>query len=264
MVALHRDLKEGIRFFIATTSHCRLGVLSSSLAFHTMLSLVPLLSVFLSIFSLFGSFQQIGTQLQNEALRFLTVGTADYFVKMLNDAIANSQTVGVSGLISLVVTSIMLMNTIDNAFQLAWQSRSAISRVRRTLIYLGIIIFGPLAAAALAALSANPYFSFESLLPLPILAGLHIFVLLFFINKFTPHRKVHSRSAALAAFVSTLAMGCSYQGFLWAIKNLWQYDHIYGSFASALLFLLWLYLVWLVVLIGSILGATLNLFLIRN
>ncbi len=245
-------------------TQCRrndISQVAASLTFTSLLALVPLLSVAFSLFSALPLFSGLlGTVEQFVMDIFVPTvgeGVQNYLLSFVRKT-AGLSTIGSAG---LFVTAILLLNTIDVTFNRIWR----VKRTRRTFIRLVLLLFvlliGPLIiAASLTATTyvmALPYVSetvdsfglrTSILTFLPMLAtGL----LLAFMYHWIPNIPVLWRHAmvggALAAILFELAK------YLFALYIAWfpTYAILYGALAAIPLLLIWIYVSWLIVLLGA-------------
>lgn len=132
-------------------------------------------------------------------------------------------------------------------------------------MYWAVLTLGPLALGAAIALSAQPVFdamamgvsddSIARLLGVFSLSWM-AFTLMFLL---VPNRSVPLSNALVGAFVSALLFGLARKVFVAFVANS-SFNVIYGTLAAIPLFLFWIYLVWIVVLLGASLAASLTTF----
>lgn len=240
---------------------------ASSLTFTSILAMVPLLTVVLSIFTAFPIFQDFQVSLEE----FLTS-------KLMPDAVsANvmdylnqfaSQAAGLTamGSVFLFVTSVMLMSTIDKAFNDIWLVDEQRPLGHRILVYWAIITLGPLvigaslwASSVLARTSLGyveglPFFATFILTIIPILLTAFAFTALYV---YVPNRKVRWRDALIGGLITSIVLELLRVGFAFYIAKFPTYTLIYGAFATVPIFLMWVYISWIVVLSGATLVAIL-------
>lgn len=241
---------------------------AASLAFTTLLALVPLLTVALVLISQFDLFTGLGTSLRNFLLANLLPERAGKMIASY--ALQFSQKTGrltALGTGMLVVTAVLLMLSIDRVFGQIWRVKQPRPLLRRVLVYLGGLVVGPVVLGACVA--ATTYLMTASLglvnepqwmtnlflktLPTLLLAGL---CGLFYYA--VPNRQVVVRHAVAGGFVSALGFALLQRGFGYYVSAFPNYTLIYGAFATVPIFLVWLYLSWLVVLSGALATAVLG------
>lgn len=242
-----------------------LGLTAGSLTFNTLITLVPLLTVMLAVFSAFPMFSSFQVALEKYFLQALVPEhIARPVLKGLTQFSGKARTIGAAGLALLVVSALALVLTIDRTINRIWRVRRPRPFGQRVLVYwagltLGPLVLGVSISAGSYALSASQ--GWASALPggvgflidatefallAAVMAGLFHYV------PNTPVRWAHAWAGAL--FVA-LAMELAKGGLGWYIKAIPSFSVIYGAFATVPILLLWIYLVWVVVLLGAVVAA---------
>lgn len=241
---------------------------AASLAFTTLLALVPLLTVALVLISRFDLFSGLGEALRSFLLANLLPEKAGKVIATY--ALQFSQKTGrltALGTGMLVVTAMLLMFSIDRVFGQIWRVRQPRPLLRRVLVYLGGLVLGPVILGACVA--AATYLMTASLglvnepmwmtnLMLKILPVLLLAALCGLIYFAMPNRPVMPSHAVAGGVVAALGFALVQRGFGLYISAFPNYTLIYGAFATVPIFLVWLYLSWLVVLAGALTAAVLG------
>ncbi|MDP2829388.1 MAG: YihY family inner membrane protein [Sulfuricellaceae bacterium] len=257
-----------LRFIGHRFAEDRCSQIASSLAFTTLLSLVPLLVIALTVVSAFPVFSEWMTQvkifllanmLPEAAGKIITV----YMVQFSEKA---AHLTGV-GIAALAVTAFMLMLTIEHAFNLIWKVKTGRPVLQRILTYWAVITLGPLSIGA--SLSLTSFLLSRSLVHVSFIPLLGVMVLkivpfLIMIGAFTllymvvPNRAVPLKHAAIGGILAGVGMGLMNMGFAAYILHFTSYTFVYGAFASLPVFLLWLYASWLIVITGALAAASIS------
>lgn len=240
---------------------------ASSLAFTTLLSLVPLLTVGLVIFGHMPGVQGISDALRSFMLDTLLPEKAGQIIAtyafQFSQKAANLTLIGT---LLVVVTALMLMLTIDKAFNQIWAVAHPRPLLSRLTIYWVGLTLGPLAlAAGIFASSQLLSFSLGLISEAQWLhaASLRVMTLLLLAAVFSlmyhglPNRPVRVAHAIMGGVFSAVALAGMQRLFGAYIGHFTAYTLIYGTFAALPIFLLWLYLSWLIVLIGAAIVAVL-------
>jgi membrane protein len=259
-----RDL---LRFARRRLTEEKLQQVAGSLTFTTTLALVPLLTIVLAIFTTFPIFGQLRTALDH------------YFVQMVMPrAIANTITSNLTqfaskatklsalGAIALVFTSAAMIGTIERAFNQIWRVRQPRPLVQRVLVYWALVTLGPLAFGLSLTLTTQLFTATNGLSEaMPILGALFYTVVsvalttgayaLLYMT--VPNRYVDWHDALWGGLVAALAFEIAKRVFAIFIRQFPTYAIIYGALAALPLFLLWMYLTWLITLVGALLTAAL-------
>src|SRR5690349_9542757 len=123
----------------------RLGLTASSLTFTTLISLVPLVTVMLALFTAFPMFAKFQDALQKYFLQALVPDTiARPVLGALTQFASKANRLGTVGLVLLVLTAIMLMLTIDRTLNSIWRVRTSRPIAQRVLVYWAAATLGPL------------------------------------------------------------------------------------------------------------------------
>lgn len=241
---------------------------AASLAFTTLLALVPLVTVALVLITHFDLFSALGTVLRNFLLANLLPEKAGKVIAAY--ALQFSQKAGrltILGMTMLVATALLQLLSIDRVFGRIWRVRQPRPLFRRILVYLGVLLLGPVVvggcvAAATYVLTASlglvdeprwmTHFLLKALpaLLLAAMCGLIYYAM--------PYRPVAPRHALVGGLVAACGFLLLQRGFGIYIAAFPGYTLIYGAFATVPIFLVWLYLSWLVVLVGALTTAILG------
>lgn len=242
----------------------QLSLRAMGLVYTTLLSLVPLLAVSFSVLKAFDVHNQILPVLNN----FLApLGDSGQQISHNIVKFVENVKVGVLGSIGfalLFFTVISLIQKVENALNYIWwqpDSRSFFSRFSQ---YISIILLGPVfvftAFGLTASMVSNRFvqsiISMEPFGTAYYIAGLSIpYVLLTvaftFIYVFLPNTKVSLLSAFVGALIAAILWRAAGWGFAVFVVNSTQYDAIYSSFAILIIFMIWLYVSWLILLLGA-------------
>lgn len=235
---------------------------AAALTFTTILSIVPLLAVAFSISKGFGI---QNTEFVRGLLLRITGDRAEVAERILTYiGNTNVKTLGWLGVITLLVTVFSMVGTVEKAFNTIWGVRRGRSAWRKFTDFFSVILVCPLIIVLSASFTVTLRKSdiIKELLSVSAIGGLESLVLqlvpLFllwmaftFAYAFIPNTRVHLSSAATGGFLASIL----WQSAQWVYIN-WQigvnkYNAIYGSFAQLPLLLVWLYISWVVVLLGA-------------
>lgn len=240
---------------------------AASLTFTSVLGIVPLLAVILALFTAFPLFDDFRLALEEFlAANLMPPAVSANVMAYLNLFAAKASGLTAAGTLALVVTSIMLLRTIDEALNAIWQVERQRPLGQRILVYWAILSLGPVligaslwASSVLAQQSASvlehvPLATTLTLTLLPLAASVLGFTGLFMA---VPNCRVRWRDALAGGLFSAVALLLMRTGFAYYLSRFPSYTIIYGAFAILPIFLLWIYLSWLAVLSGATIAATL-------
>jgi len=240
---------------------------AGSLTFTTVFALVPLLTIALAIFTTFPLFNTFRMSLeayfvQSVMPKSISTTILNYLTLFASKATRLSAV----GAVALIVTSIAMMNLIERVFNRIWRVRGERSWTRRILVYWAIITLGPLLIGVSLTLSSQVFMATVDLFGrVPVLGAIIYTVLSLALTTagFTllylavPNRDVDWHDAAWGGLVAGLAFELAKRGFAIFITQFPTYSKIYGALAALPLFLLWVYVSWVITLVGALLVAAL-------
>ena len=242
----------------------QLTLRAMSLVYTTLLSVVPLIAVSFSGLKAFGVHEYIEPHLYGflEPLGPKGAEITAEVMDLVNNV--NGSVLGGIGLLVFIYTAITMVQKIEEAFNYVWyvsQPRSFATRMVEysTVLIVGVMAIG-LAINALASFSKErlvvsiqestalaPVFSITDKLT-PYLVTIGIFT---FLYKFMPNTRVQFRSALVGGAAGGVLWATTSMVFAALLATSTNRQAIYASFAIAIATLIWLYLNWLILLIGS-------------
>ncbi len=241
--------------------------ISASLAFTTLLSLVPLVAVVLSIVAVVPFFPSMVEQLEVFLARsLLPERSAGMIIEHVLEFSQKAAQVTAVGSLALVATVLLLLRTIQRTFNHVWSVSETRPWWQRLRLFVALIALWPaIIGAVLLASSYAVTTSLGVLDELPwvrrlLLKALGLVIAGVFLGGLyhaLPNTRVAARDAAWAGLFAALGFLAMQKGFEVYLSNFPSYTMIYGAFATLPMFLLWLYLSWAVVLLGALIAATL-------
>lgn len=238
----------------------QLLTVASSLAYTTVLSIIPLLAVSLAIFQKFGGLERLYQTVEPFLFNHLTHGTGELATTYIRKFIANihAGTLGATGFIALLVTSMSLLFSIEKAINRIWRTPDSRSWFQRLATYWFFITLGPLALAVALGFVTSQEYPLAKLLPGKtgiMLLSSGVFFLIF---KFIPNRAVHWRPTLITSLFTAIIWSFAALAYGFYTKQLVSYDKIYGSLSAVPVLLLWIYLTWLIILSGVVATSVLQ------
>lgn len=246
----------------------RLGMTASSLTFTTVLALVPLFTLGLAIFTAFPIFAKVQDQLQRwlidslvpESISRQVLGSLTQFSKKANR-------LGLVGLIAVVMTSLALLVTIDRTLGQIWRVNRPRPWGQRVLIYWAGLTLGPLLLGGSLAISSYLFTGYLSdyadWLPVTVRSLLDLveFGLLAAtvtgLYYYLPNTRVDWRHALTGGVAVALGLELAKNLLAIYLAQMPTYSAIYGAFSAVPILLVWIYVAWVVVLLGAVLTASL-------
>ncbi|KAA8733332.1 YihY family inner membrane protein [Acinetobacter qingfengensis] len=234
---------------------------AGALTYTTLFAVVPMLTVFLVIVSSINALQPARQQLQVWIYSNFLPKSSIAFDKALDAFTEKSSNLTVIGIIFLFITTVMMLSSIEEAFNRIWrvrQSRGGIVGFMRywTIISLGPIILGTAFVLSSTVTSMNLLsntvegyeLDFAFILSATSFALTCIGISLLYWT--IPNRSVPIRSAFIAGIITGIVFTLIKHLFGFIMSNFTSYQLVYGAFAAVPIFLLWIYTSWVVLLFG--------------
>ena len=254
-----RSRKLGLGYF----HHCRddqITVIAGYLSFISLLSIVPLVSVMFSLIKAFPVFESFRLSIEAFIFNNFLPTSGDQIQKYINGFVENVSQMTSVGIAALILVAISLISSIDKILNRIWNTPRNRPLVISFAIYWMVLTLGPiLVGASLAATSyivslamaADSYtlgFSGMLIKLLPFALSTAGFVLLFMI---VPNTNVQFKAALSGAMLAAVLFEVSKRLFALYITSFPSYQVIYGALASIPILFLWVYVSWIVVLVGA-------------
>jgi membrane protein len=242
----------------------QLNLRAMSLVYTTLLSIVPLLAVSFSVLKGFGVHNRLEPLLYN---LLLPLGPDSVEITSKIIGFVENVEVGVLGSVGfalLIYTVVSLMQKIESAFNYVWRIDHLRSLSQRFSNYLSVILIGPVlifSAVGFTAtvlnmdvaqrLSAVEPFGTLMLYGSKLIPYLLVCLAFTLIYIFIPNTRVRFTAALVGGVIAGVLWKISGWGFAAFIASSSKYAAIYSSFAILILLLIWMYLSWLILLVGS-------------
>ncbi|WP_118792014.1 YihY family inner membrane protein [Neisseria bergeri] len=253
-------------FVVRRFSEERVPQAAASMTFTTLLALVPVLTVMVAVASIFPVFDRWSDSFVSFVNQTIVPQGADMVFDYIDAFRDQANRLTAIGSVMLVVTSLMLIRTIDNAFNRIWRVNTQRPWMMQFLVYWALLTFGPLSlgvgisfmvgSVQDSVLSSGVQQWADALKTAARLAFMT--VLLWGLYRFVPNRFVPARQAFVGALITAFCLETARFLFAWYMGNFDGYRSIYGAFAAVPFFLLWLNLLWTLVLGGAVLTSSLS------
>lgn len=260
-------MRELIKFFAWRIRRDEIGLEASSLAFTSVLALIPAMTIVVSVFTMVPAF----TPLKEAVMRF----SSDNFLPVFTDAIGNAISSFVSqaasmtltGALMLFVVSLMLIRSIDRSLNRIWHGGRR--RIAMTFaIYWTILTVGPLSFGIIVWMTTKMIASnFVDSMELRMAIRTLYYVMPFFVEvammfvlyMVMPVTAVKWQDALVGALLVAIAFEIAKRAFATFIINFTDYEAIYGALAAIPVLMIWIYINWWLILIGAELTYLLGL-----
>ncbi len=262
------DALRFLRFVAVRLQQDRCTEMAASLTFTTLLSLVPLLTIMLTVFSAFPVFTDIATHLKEFVLSNMLPETGGKMITRYMEQFAESASrLTAVGIALLAVTAMWLILTVDDAFHRIFRVSRQRGMLQRVLVYWAVITLAPLLVGGSLSLTSwligfsvgytqqLPSFGISALKIVPVILTTAAFTLLF---RVVPNRYVPMKHAIIGGVIAAVTFETMNRAFAFYISHFPTYKLVYGAFASVPIFLLWIYMSWLTLLFGAIITASIS------
>jgi len=242
-----------------------MGLTASSLTFTTSIALVPFFTVALAVFTAFPMFSKLQGALQDWLIQSLIPDNiARQVLGYLTQFAQQANKLGVAGLAVLLGTAIALILTIDRTLNGIWRVKKPRPLAQRVLIYWAAITLGPLLLGASLALTSYVLSASKGLVgALPISLRFLLDVVQFLLvaggmaalYRYVPNTYVKWSHAWAGGLFVAAGIELSKKVLALYLDAVPTYSLVYGAFATVPILLVWIYVSWVVVLMGAVIAA---------
>lgn len=233
---------------------------AAALTYTTLLALVPLMTVTFIVLAAFPVGELAAERLQDFVFDNFVPAAGEVVQNYLSEFADKASKLTGTSFLFLIVTSLLLMASIDRAFNDIWRVRRQRKIVNKFLVYWAVITVGPilmvLSVGVTSYLLSLPLISgpdalidTSRLLKLtPLVLSTLAFSLLYLL---VPMRRVPIWHAIVGGVTAALLFELAKRGFGLYVAYVPTYQAIYGAIATVPIFLIWVFLTWLVTLFGA-------------
>jgi len=249
-----------------------MALAAGALTFSTLLALVPLMVIAFAILSGFATFDPARARMEALFFEIFVPDVGAEIGNYLTEFSRNAANLTAFGIVALAVTAVMLLWTIEATLNDIWRVDKPRSMGVRVLIYWTVLTLGPLLLGASFILTSGTFTTLtqwaregvglertEQALPTLgvffALATQSLALMLLF--KVVPARPVRLRDAAVGGLIGGAGVQVLRWGFDAFLARGSTYETVYGAVAILPIFLFWLYLSWIVVILGAVIAASL-------
>ncbi|HET7930224.1 MAG TPA: YihY family inner membrane protein [Rhodanobacteraceae bacterium] len=247
---------------------------AGTLSFTSLFAIVPLLAAMFAMLSVFPVFAELRDRLSNFIFHNFVPAAGETVQGYLLLFAGNASRLTVAGVLVLLVSALLMMASIEERFNRIWRVPVRRKGGARFLLYWAALSLGPLLVVAGVAASswmlAQPLlhgaveqgvFGLRLVGMVPFAATL---LAMFLMYVLIPNCRVRWRHALIGALLAALLFELARKGFGLYVHHVASYREIYGALAAIPIFLIWIYLSWVIVLLGATLTAALNGFEYRH
>lgn len=230
------------------------------LTYTTLFAVVPMMTVTFAILSAIPAMHHISADVQAFVFRHFIPSSGEVIEEYLQNFSRQASHLTVVGSAMLFVTALMMLVTIEKAFNHIWRVREERAGVISFLRYWAVLSLGPLLLGMGFAISSYVFslrlFSSAASLVNSLLPGFKLVTFLFTTLAFTllyvavPNCKVPLRAGLMGGAFAAFLFEAAKLAFGIFVGNFSSYTFVYGAFAAFPVFLLWIYLSWGIILLG--------------
>lgn len=243
----------------------RLGLTASSLTFTTTIALVPFITVALAVFTAFPMFAKFQDVLQKWLVQSLIPDNiARQVLGYLTQFAGQASKLGVAGVAVLFTTALALILTIDRTLNAIWRVRTPRPFGQRVLVYWAAVTLGPLLLGI--SLTITSYAISASKGVVGVMPGgvqLLLDALQFFLMAggmaamyhYVPNTRVKWGHAWAGGLFVSAGFELAKRLLALYLGKVPTYSVLYGAFATVPILLIWIYVAWVIVLLGAVITA---------
>ncbi|WP_370298085.1 virulence factor BrkB family protein [Rheinheimera baltica] len=265
--AILANLKRFFQCYVQRCQQDQVSMIAGYLAYISLLSLVPFIAVMFSMLRAFPIFNEYRQSIESFVYANVIPSRGDEIQAYISQFIGNTGGMTTVGILALVFVALLLIHNIDKTLNKIWRVTKRPRPIISFSIYWMILTLGPILFGSSIALSSyligltrfaddyTPGLSTVLLGVVPYLMSLLAFYILYLV---VPNIKVQTKHALAGAFLATVLFELSKRGFALYVTHFPSYDTIYGALALVPILFVWIYLSWIVVLLGAELTALLQ------
>jgi membrane protein len=239
----------------------RITVSSGHMAYVSLLSLVPVIMVFFMIMSAFPAFSDFRQIFEDFIFSSFVPASGDALQTHIGEFVGNASGMGAVGIGGLLVVALLLISNIDKTLNHLWKTKTQRPIVYTFAIYWMVITLGPLLIGSSIGVSSylatiaefaddyTPGFGTAFLKLVPSMAAVGAFMILYMV---VPNRTVRAKYAIWGAVLAAFLFETSKSAFAFYVSSFPSYQVIYGALAAIPILFVWIYLCWIVVLVGAV------------
>ena len=257
--------KDALRTLRERFREDRLGVTASSLTFTTIIALVPLVTMALAIFTAFPVFYKLQDVLQKWLVQSLVpVDIARQVMSYLDQFSDKASKLGVAGFAFFLASAFALIFTIDRTLNNIWRVRVQRPLSHRMVMYWAVLTLSPVLLAASLTLTSYAVSASKGWVSdLPGMVSVMVYCLqmvlisssMAILFRYVPNTYVRWGHAWMGGLLVACGLELAKKALTVYLSKVPTYSLVYGAFATVPILLIWIYLAWVIVLLGATLTA---------
>ena len=231
---------------------------AGSLAFTTIIALVPLVVLSLSILSFLPLSDVVRMHLQHFIFSNFLVNSAQVISNYVQIFVARAHTLSLISFAFLMVTAFTILFSLEDNLNIIWYTPRIRTWYQTLGLYLLVLLLGPLllATSLLASFAVIQYMNHFLhghakwlLMVVPLLLSYCGFLLIY---KILPNCRVPWRSASIGALTAALLFESAKIIFAWYLEAFPTYKIVYGAISALPILFIWIYICWVIFLFGAL------------
>ncbi|MBA6287740.1 virulence factor BrkB family protein [Colwellia sp. MB3u-4] len=266
----HRYVKSILGFWLLFFNNFqkeRIHVTAGYLSYVTLMSLVPLMVVMLSVMTAFPIFSEIRELIENFIYQNFVPASGDVVQEHITGFVSNASKMSAIAITALFIFAMLLISAIDQCLNKLWRVNEKRRIITSFSMYWMVLSLGPVLVGSslvmtsyiLSLVSIGDYdllgLSNIAVQALPLVASIAAFFILYMV---VPNKVVPARFALAGATLAAVLFEIAKKSFAIYVTQLPSYEAIYGALSSIPILFLWVYLSWLVVLVGALFTVSLE------
>ncbi len=272
----HHYIEAGLSFFLLFVNNFkkeRIHVTAGYLSYVTLMSLVPLMVVMLSVMTAFPIFSEIRELIENFVYQNFVPASGDVVQEHITGFVSNASKMSAVAITALFIFAMLLISAIDKCLNKLWRVDEKRRVITSFSMYWMVLTLGPvlvgsslvLSSYILSMVSLGDYdlLGLTNVLvrALPLVASTTAFFILYIV---VPNKVIPAKFAIAGAVLAAVLFEVAKKSFAIYVTQLPSYQAIYGALSSIPILFLWVYLSWLVVLVGALFTVSLEDFDTKN
>jgi len=266
----HHYIEAGLSFFLLFVNNFkkeRIHVTAGYLSYVTLMSLVPLMVVMLSVMTAFPIFSEIRELIENFVYQNFVPASGDVVQEHITGFVSNASKMSAVAITALFIFAMLLISAIDKCLNKLWRVDEKRRVITSFSMYWMVLTLGPvlvgsslvLSSYILSMVSLGDYdlLGLTNVLvrALPLVASTTAFFILYMV---VPNKVIPAKFAIAGAVLAAVLFEVAKKSFAIYVTQLPSYQAIYGALSSIPILFLWVYLSWLVVLVGALFTVSLE------
>ncbi len=254
-------------YFSRRVKREQIQVVAGYLSYVCLMSLVPLVVVMFSVMTAFPLFAELQQSIEQFVYQNFVPAAGEVVQDYLSGFVENASKMSAVAISFLFLAALLLISSIDNTFNKIWRVTDKRRTITSFAMYWMVLTLGPILVGASIALSSyvvsvvsiDEYnvlgLSDVLIRVLPLLSSIIAFVILYIA---VPNKAVPFKFAIVGAVFAGLLFELAKKAFALYITAFPSYQVIYGALATIPIIFLWVYVSWIIVLIGALMTVSLQ------